>query len=273
MAGDIQLSSSMRANVLSLQQTSSMLMRTQERLSTGKKVNSALDDPSRYFSSQGHLSRAGDLDRLKASMGESIQTIKSADSGITATISLIEQARGIADSARTSSAKTQLASSFNNLVTQMRDLVLDAGYKGINLLDAQNLVTQFEGAHNLITDGINTQDTNYLGGLGNAQVANGGYNNFATEADVANAIEDINAVLANFRSASAALAANVSVITTRQDFTANMIATLKSGATMLTEADTNEEGANMLMLQTRQQLGTVSLQMASESAQGILRLF
>jgi len=272
MANDIQLTGAMRANLVSLQQTASLLMRTQERLATGKKVNSALDDPARFFSAQGHLSRANDLDRLKAGMGESIQTVKSADNGITAVIALIEQARGLADSARTSTAKVQLADSFNDLFSQMRDLVQDAGYKGINLLDNMNLVTQFEGSHNLVTVGLNTLDSNYLGGLMDATTANG-YNNFATEADIANAIDDINAVLANFRSASASLAANVSVITTRQDFTANMIATLKTGAASLTEADSNEEGANMLMLQTRQQLGTVSLQMASQAAQSILRLF
>lgn len=273
MSSEVQLTGAMRANLLSLQETSKLIMRTQERLATGKKINSALDDPSRYFSAQGHVSRANDLDRLKAAMGESIQTIRAADHGITAVIALIEQARGLADSARTSTAKAALAQQFNELVAQMKDLVADAGYKGINLLNAQNLVTQFEGNHSLTTTGLNTLDSNYVGGLNNATAANGGYNNFATEQDIANAIADINTVLANFRAAGATLAANLSVITTRQDFTANLIATLKTGAANLTEADANEEGANMLMLQTRQQLGTASLQMASQAAQSILRLF
>jgi flagellin-like hook-associated protein FlgL len=274
MANEVQLTGAMRANLLSLQETSKLIMLTQEHLATGKKINSALDDPARYFSAQGHLSRASDLDRLKAAMGESIQTIRAADQGITAVIALIEQARGLADSARTSTAKAALAQEFNALVAQMKDLVADAGYKGINLLTNQNMVTQFEGTHNLSTTGINTLDANFIAGLNNAvDNANGGYNGFATESDVANAIADINDVLANFRSAGATLAANLSVITTRQDFTAGMIATLKAGAANLTEADQNEEGANMLMLQTRQQLGTVSLQMASEAAQSILRLF
>lgn len=272
---DVSLTAGMRSNLLTLQQTASLMTITQQRLATGKKVNSALDDPAKFFSSQSHLSRAADLDRLKAGMGESIQTIKAADQGITGVLSLLEQARGLADSARSSATPATLAEQFNNLVSQMKTLVEDAGYKGTNLLNNQNLITQFEGTHNLATTGVDASaDTNYLGGLNSAITnANGGYNNFATETDITNAIDDLNSVVNNFRAASATLAANVSVITTRQDFTSGLIDTLKAGASNLTAADTNEEGANMLMLQTRQQLGTVSLQLAAQAAQSVLRLF
>jgi flagellin-like hook-associated protein FlgL len=69
------------------------------------------------------------------------------------------------------------------------------------------------------------------------------------------------------------LANNLSIITAREEFSAQMINTLGDGAAKLTEADMNEEGANMLMLQTRQALGTTSLSLASQAAQGVLRLF
>jgi flagellin len=75
------------------------------------------------------------------------------------------------------------------------------------------------------------------------------------------------------RSEAGKLSTNLSTITIRQDFTANMINTLEDGAANLTNADMNEEGANMLMLQTRQQLGTTSLSLASQAAQSVLRLF
>jgi flagellin len=65
----------------------------------------------------------------------------------------------------------------------------------------------------------------------------------------------------------------LSIIQTRIDFTTDMVNTLKEGADKLTLADINEEGANMLMLQTREQLGTTSLSLASQAAQGVLRLF
>ncbi|MBN2706342.1 MAG: flagellin, partial [Deltaproteobacteria bacterium] len=75
------------------------------------------------------------------------------------------------------------------------------------------------------------------------------------------------------RDESQKLANNLSTITIREDFTSNMIRTLEDGADNLTLADMNEEGANMLMLQTRQGLGTSSLSMASQAAQSVLRLF
>ena len=75
------------------------------------------------------------------------------------------------------------------------------------------------------------------------------------------------------RAQASALSSNLSVVTTRLDFTQNMINTLNTGADNLTLADMNEESANMLMLQTRQALGTSSLGMASDAAQAILRLF
>lgn len=277
MAFDIGLTSSMRANLYSLQTTASLMDRTQERLSTGQKVNSALDDPAKYFSAQDHISRATDLDRLKSSMAEALQTLEAADEGITSVISLIEQARGLTDSARSSDAtgKTSLATQFNSLVQQMKDLVDDAGYKGINLLNNTNLTVQFEGTHNLSVVGVDANNgTSYLAGLANAvDAGNNGYNNFGTEADIANAVEDINAVLTSFRSASASLAANVSIVTTRSDFTQNMIDVLQTGAAQLTEADTNEESVNMLALQTRQELGITALQLSSQASQSILQLF
>ena len=72
---------------------------------------------------------------------------------------------------------------------------------------------------------------------------------------------------------SAELSNGMLVITAREEFSAQMMNTLNDGAAKLTEADMNEEGANMLMLQTRQALGTTSLSLASQAAQSVLRLF
>jgi len=69
------------------------------------------------------------------------------------------------------------------------------------------------------------------------------------------------------------MSSNLNVVTVRQDFTEKMINTLEDGAVNLTIADMNEEGANMLLLQTRQALGTTSLSLASQAAQSVLRLF
>jgi flagellin len=75
------------------------------------------------------------------------------------------------------------------------------------------------------------------------------------------------------RTAAKTLSNHLSTITTRQEFTTKMINTLEDGAANLVNADLNEEGANMLMLQTRQSLGTTSLSLASQAAQSVMRLF
>ena len=87
------------------------------------------------------------------------------------------------------------------------------------------------------------------------------------------AIDELDAAKATLRTESKELSNSLSIITARQDFTEKMINTLEDGVTNLTNADMNEEGANMLMLQTRQALGTTSLSMASQAAQSVLRLF
>ena len=97
---DISLTASMRTNLLSLQNTQSLMDRTQERLSTGKKVNSAIDNPSSYYTAQGLTNRASDLDALLDSMGQGIQTIKAANEGIESITAFVQQAKAVANTAR-----------------------------------------------------------------------------------------------------------------------------------------------------------------------------
>ena len=91
--------------------------------------------------------------------------------------------------------------------------------------------------------------------------------------NIQDAIDDLDAAKATLRTEAKELSSSLSVITTRQDFSEKMINTLEDGVANLTNADMNEEGANMLMLQTRQALGTTSLSMASQAAQSVMRLF
>ena len=100
---NISLTASMRSNLLSLQNTQSLMDTTQERLSTGKKVNSAIDNPSSYYTAQSLNNRASDLSSLLDSMGQAIQTIKAADEGIEAITTFAQQAKAVAQSAADSS--------------------------------------------------------------------------------------------------------------------------------------------------------------------------
>ena len=97
---DISLTASMRSNLLSLQNTQSLMDMTQERLSTGKKVNSALDNPTSYYTSQSLTNRASDLSALLDSMGQGIQTIKAANEGIESITEFVQQAKSVANQAR-----------------------------------------------------------------------------------------------------------------------------------------------------------------------------
>ena len=92
----ISLTSSMRSNLLSLQKTNSLMDLTQERLSTGKKVNSAIDNPSSFYTARSLNNRANDLDALLDSMGQGIQTIKAATTAIETATSFLEQAKAVA---------------------------------------------------------------------------------------------------------------------------------------------------------------------------------
>src|ERR1700757_2376304 len=96
---NITLSAGVRQNLLSLQSTASLLNATQGRLATGKKVNSALDNPSNFFTSQSLSNRASDLSSLLDSIGQAQQTLSAADQGITSLTSLVQSAKSIATQA------------------------------------------------------------------------------------------------------------------------------------------------------------------------------
>jgi flagellin len=96
---DVVLTSALRSNLQALQLTQSLIDSTQLKLSTGKKVNSALDDPRSYFAAQTLSNRATDLTRLLDGIGQSIQTVKAADKGVTGVTTLIEQAEALANTA------------------------------------------------------------------------------------------------------------------------------------------------------------------------------
>jgi flagellin len=266
---DITLAGGMRANLMDLQLVAALQARTTQRLASGKRVNSAVDDPAAFFAAQNHMSRAADLAARKDAMGEAIQTVKAANDGMTAITKLIEQAKGLVASARSGSATTRadLATQFDALLTQIDQLALDAGYKGTNFLDSATLTVSFneDGSSSLTITGFDSSST----GLGVAAAANA----WVADTDIDAAATALDAALTTLRTQAATLSSNNGVVTTRQSFVTDMINTLTQGADQLTAADSNEEGANMLALQTRQQLGIVALSLSSQAQQSILKLF
>ena len=93
---DITLSKAVRSNLLNLQNTATLLGKSQERLATGLRVNSALDNPTNFFTAQGLNSRASDLGQLLDAVSNAVQTVAAADKGITAITKLVESAQATA---------------------------------------------------------------------------------------------------------------------------------------------------------------------------------
>jgi flagellin-like hook-associated protein FlgL len=93
----VTLTAAVRANLLSLQGTADLLSTTQERLATGKKVNSALDNPTNFFTAAGLDARASDISNLLDSIGNGVQVLQAANTGITSLSSLVDTAKSIAN--------------------------------------------------------------------------------------------------------------------------------------------------------------------------------
>ena len=362
---DISLTASMRSNLLSLQNTQSLMDTTQERLSTGKKVNSALDNPSSFYTAQSLTNRASDLSSLLDSMGQGIQTIKAADEAITSITEFVQQAKAIANQARDEADKSSVTSTgeiaakntgtanlkignkdmsvtltdvtdagtlvtainnaintggldasyeavkdgtgvkiqikdgadveaasvsfegagikisgnlednrasyvdrYNDILTQIDQLAKDAGYKGVNLLGGtdQSLTVVFneDRSSSLTIKGVDGSAS----GLGLTPETD-----WSSNAGIDAALTKIDSAISTLRSMSSEFGNNYSVVQTREEFTENLINVLEEGSDKLTLADMNEESANMLALQTRQQLAINSLSLASQAAQSVLKLF
>ena len=274
MGADIVLSAGVRANLLQLQKTSDLITSTQTKLATGKRVNSALDNPINFFTAQGLSNRASDLSNLLDSMSTAFNTIQAANNGITSITKLVQSAQALVSQAQQTSdtaIRSSLATQFGEIVTQIDQLAADSGFNGINLLDSTTstdlTVTLNESGTSSVT--IAAVDFSAAGDLN----INNSANNWGGTADITAASTDLTAALSTLRSQAQAFGSNLSTVQIRQDFTKAMINTLQTGADALTLADSNEEGANLLALQTRQQLSTTALSLASQASQAVLRLF
>lgn len=277
---DISLTTGMRQNLVSLQQSADLLNRTQNRLGTGLKVSSPTDDPAVYFKALGHTNAASDLAALKDNMSESVQTIKAAQVGIKSITGILDQMKATINSAKnatTSADKASYATQYDALRTQLDNIAEDSTYGGVNLIKGStpdNLTTNLnaDATNTVVTTGV----TSNSAGLAISAAASAWDSSVTISVQntaITQAESNLTSAYAELRVTSQSFSASLGIISTRLDFTTNMINNFSEGASKLTTADTNEEGANMLALQTRQQLGTISLSLASQANQSVLRLF
>ncbi|MBF0324320.1 flagellin [Magnetospirillum moscoviense] len=288
MADNVTLSSSIRTNLLTLQKTGDLVNRTNNRLSTGLRVASAVDDAVNYFQGKSLSDRAADLTSRKEGIDQGISSLKSAIGGLEAVEKLLVQMKGVLLSAKSSTAaeRVDLASQFNTLATQLTALSNDASFQGLNLINATgaNLKVQFSEKTSAILDvgGTDNRFSAMVGftAAGATVIATAvtgltsGWSAISASVSLFdNIIEKMDSAVTTVRSNGKTLGTNVALLQTRLDFTKAYVNTLKEGADKLTLADLNEEGANLVSLQTRQQLGIQALSFAGQQDQGILRLF
>jgi len=141
---EVTLTSAMRNNLAQLRMTSMLMDATQNRIATGNKVNSALDDPTAFFKAKGLKDDASDLSILKDNMGQTISSIQAADKAITSITSLVEQAKSLANSAKAETSATErasLAAQFDDIRSQIDTLSADATYGGQNLVSGRGIIS------------------------------------------------------------------------------------------------------------------------------------
>ncbi|HYM35042.1 MAG TPA: flagellin, partial [Steroidobacteraceae bacterium] len=171
--------------------------------------------------------------------------------------------------------RLNLITQFNLLRDQLDKFAADSSFNGVNLLQGDVLKVVFNELSTSTLD-IKAVDVNgnpmtvNSTNLGISALTN---SSLDSNTNIDNLLSGLTVSLQNTRSLASNFGSNLSVVQNRQDFTNKMITTLKTGADNLVIADTNEEGANMLALQTRQQLSITALSLANQSNQSVLRLF
>jgi flagellin len=191
----VSLPSSVRTNLAALKLTSTDLSTTTDRLSTGKKVASAIDNPTNYFAAENYTSRADALSSRLDGMSEATEMINAADNGITSIKSYLSQMKGIVNNALSntdSSERTAYGKQFNELIVQVQDIAKDSSYGGINLINGNASTTvQFGeniGDSTLTLQGFNVSaasgslDSN--GEIGSSAIADSSGNAYALTIDI-----------------------------------------------------------------------------------------
>jgi flagellin-like hook-associated protein FlgL len=171
--------------------------------------------------------------------------------------------------------RANFVAQFNGYIDQLNKLSDDASFNGVNLLRGDKLKITFNEAGTSTIE-IQAKDVNgnniaiNTSTLGILQATNA---QFDSDDTIDARLTVLGDALGMLRSQGSAFGSNLSIVQNRQDFTKAMINTLETGADNLVLADSNEEGANMLALQTRQQLSTTALSLSAQADQAVLRLF
>lgn len=263
------LSAAVRRNLIAMQKLTDDIARVQQRLATGRKVNSPSDNPAAFFTASALNARAAALNTVIDGIGNSKKTLEAANVGIEGMQALVASARSVAYQALSSSSTSRqsLAQQFDLLRSQIDSLARDASYNGQNLLAGSTMTVTFnEDGSAAMTVAGSTVTASSLG-------IDAAVGNFQSDADINAALADLDAAEASLESMASTCGTSLALVSTREDFAKSMSNLLTSGAEGLVLADTNYEGALLLALQARQDLAATSLSIASKADQTTLKLF
>jgi flagellin-like hook-associated protein FlgL len=229
-----------------------------------------------FFEAKALTDHAADMAEKKEGIDQAISSVTTAVGAIEAIEGIVGQMKGLTIGARTASGSelASLVEQFNDLRTQIDNLASDATYQGLNLVNgtATQLTVRFSNdtASVLVIDGVDLRASSTGLAIGSVQ---GSVNGFSVASNIEASLDGLDDAVSTLRGAAKALGSNVALLQTRLDFTKDYVNLLEGGAGKLTLADINEEGANLVALQTRQQLGISALAFAGQSEQSVLALF
>jgi flagellin len=288
MSSSVVLTSATRQNLLSLQNIANTTSTTQEALATSLKVSSAVDNAVLFFQAQSLNDRANDLNEYKSDIDQSISSLTTATQASQSVVTILQQMQGLLDSAKTETAAQRAATAkqFDTLSSQLNNLVNDASYQGLNLVNSTGgtLTVQFS---TLSTSELKIHGTNQLvSALVTAATVSaashlathfaglsGGWSTVSNSTSkFDDAFNVLQSAIGTAQSDAQSLGGNVTFLQTRLDFTSQYITTLQGGADKMTVADTNVESTNLVTLQTQQQLAIQSLSIATQAESNVLRL-
>lgn len=288
-----------KAALLSLRDTTKLSARTQSRLSSGRSVSNVVDAPVAYFRNRALLDRAQDFLSFRENIEQASTSVKTAINGLDALNELLQQANELLESIKDYNQQERLDANqqFISLLEQSYHIIEDTSHRDTNLLNNSNhqLLVYFgvRSSSKLVVNAVKLNATHahqdalftaqsvynsdgkamlsgvFTAGTGFSVVGDKNENlSFAKQASqhIDNARARVRSVANNFTN-------DITILQTRLNFTDHYTQHLQEGAAMIVRADMNEEGANLVSLQTRQQLTIKDMAISGTQQQNLLDLF
>ncbi len=274
------MSSSVNTNVgamvalQNLNATSSELMSTQTRISTGLKVANAKDDGAAYAIAQTQRATVSSLDAVKDSLSRGTSVVDvamSAGSSVSDMLTqLKEKALAASDTSLDTTSRAALNSDFTSIRDQITKTLANATFNGINLVDGSKAnITALANADGSGKITVNGQDMSLGGSIVTLTAAAG----FSTATSAAALLTTIDSSISNVSSALASLGTSSKALDNHLSFVGKLQDSIQAGIGNLVDADMAKESAKLQSLQTKQQLGVQALSIANQSTGTVLSLF